>query len=124
MNSAVEPLQEYQPDSQLNNLYEKDKGHYIYLHTDNRGMFGDTVVSISLLGNCNLVMQNALEVVYVPFPRRSLLLMTREARYEWKHGIPNEELMDNKRISITFREIKKEKDPSLQTIDKWMQKNL
>jgi len=104
---------------------KKKLGHSIHFHTDNRGIFGEVVVCVSLCGDCNISMQKVKDkssVVVVPLPRRSLLILTKAARYEWKHGIPNDNLLSPKRISLTFRAVKREK--LKQTIHKWIKTEL
>jgi hypothetical protein len=49
--------------------------------------------------------------------------MKADARYKWKHSIPNESLLSPKRISITFREIRQNMEgETLLTLDKWTKK--
>lgn len=37
-------------------------------------------------------------------PRRSLQLVTGDARYKYTHEIKESDLLDNRRISVTFRQ--------------------
>jgi hypothetical protein len=39
----------------------------------------------------------------VLLPRRSLQIMTGDWRYNYHHSIPNENLLGERRVSITFR---------------------
>ena len=41
-------------------------------------------------------------------PRRSLQVQTGSVRYDWKHGISNQNLRGERRISITFRECRQD----------------
>eukprot|EP00026_Physarum_polycephalum_P016595 Phypoly_transcript_17538.p1 GENE.Phypoly_transcript_17538~~Phypoly_transcript_17538.p1 ORF type:complete len:253 (+),score=37.12 Phypoly_transcript_17538:23-760(+) len=106
----VKGLKTFNPNQQFNNIYTKAKGDSVYFHTDHRGMFNDIVMCVSLLGDCDFQMKSIkdpkLPVVSFPFPKRAAVIMTRKARYEWRHGIPNDALKDEKRISITYRELK------------------
>ena len=74
-------------------------------------MFGDVIVCLSLLGDCNFVLQNIKKPevkLAFPVPKNSLIVMSKESRYDWKHGIPNEQLLSPIRISVTFRAVKPE----------------
>jgi alkylated DNA repair protein alkB family protein 4 len=42
--------------------------------------------------------------VDVRLPRRSLQIQSGDARYAFAHSIANENLLDPRRVSITFRE--------------------
>jgi len=44
------------------------------------------------------------DVVKVLLKRRTLQILTGDARYNFSHGIKNEDLMSSSRISITMRE--------------------
>lgn len=45
------------------------------------------------------------ERLEVLLPRRSLQIMTGDSRYYWKHAILTENLLDDRRISITMRQL-------------------
>ena len=40
----------------------------------------------------------------VPLPRRALQVQSGTVRYEYQHGIPNSHFLDDRRVSITFRQ--------------------
>lgn len=124
MKQEIECLADFEPDSQLNNFYQKSAEHSIVFHTDNRALFTDTIVSLGLWGDCNFVFQEIRDPehkVTVYFPRRALLIMRGPSRYEWKHGIPTECLLSPQRISITLRKIN-HSTANTNLLDKWMNK--
>ncbi|PNH07326.1 hypothetical protein TSOC_006221 [Tetrabaena socialis] len=41
--------------------------------------------------------------VLVPLAPRTLQILTRTARYSWTHAIAAEDVLDERRVSITFR---------------------
>lgn len=104
------------------NKYERKQG--ITGHVDNLA-FGPVVVSLSLGESCNFLFEHVTDgrKIRVWIPRLSLLILTKEARYDWKHAVPsnigmfcNEKtyLVDKeftkvkrhadwRRISVTFR---------------------
>lgn len=101
------------PDQVIINEYEAGQG--IAPHVDCEPCFGDTILSLSLGSACVMdfyalkderVLRQILEA-------RSLLIMEKEARYQWKHGIAARK-SDNfegkiwkrgRRISLTFRKV-------------------
>lgn len=104
------------PDQAIVNEYLLDQG--IAAHIDCEPCFGDVVISISLGGTCVFNFQkelNTKEANKIPLllSPRTLVVMAKEARYNWLHGIP-ERLSDKfnggnhkrqRRVSITFRKV-------------------
>lgn len=95
------------------NEYTRNQG--IGGHVDHVS-FGPVVVSVSLGADCEFVFEHAKtgEKRSLWVPRRSLLLLTEESRYEWKHSVPNRIGMNCgekkvarnahwRRVSATFR---------------------
>jgi len=97
------------PDQIIINEYKPGQG--INPHIDHPKIFGDHICSLSLGSAANIVYskQNEIESHYVH--PCSLLEMTGNARYEWKHAIKSvkSDVVDgikfsrNTRYSITFR---------------------
>jgi alkylated DNA repair dioxygenase AlkB len=96
-------------------IYVKKEGHCLKMHVDNRARSNSVVCNLSL--GCDAVMnyQRARKgkcagcygpVTRVPLPRRSLQIMTGTWRYHYYHGIPNENLHGERRVSLTFRQRK------------------
>ena len=52
----------------------------------------------------NLFTPSEETLVDVFLPRRSLQLQTGETRYDFSHAIRNENLLADRRVSVTFRE--------------------
>lgn len=100
------------PDQLIVNKYEPGQG--IALHTDCEPCFTETVVSLSLEADTmmQLAPKNAPRAKQsFALPRRSLLILSNEARYEWLHGIPARKTDPapggrrprGRRVSMTFR---------------------
>lgn len=92
-------------------INEYTPGQGIAAHTDSEE-YGDTVVDVSLLDSWVMEFTKGDQIIPVLLPRRSIMLMTGEARWEWKHAISTR-LTDHwhgrahrrqRRISITFRD--------------------
>lgn len=101
-------------DQMLVNEYEPGQG--IAMHQDYRP-FACTVVSLSLLAPCVMEFREpvATRREALLLERRSLLVLSDEARYDWQHGIARRKndrwkgmvVHRARRISITFRRLKK-----------------
>ncbi len=103
------------PDQAIVNKYYPGQG--IGAHIDCEPCFGEVVASISLGSQCVMNFTHA-KGIFQPerlvLEPRSLLVLTGEARHEWKHGIAKQDydyINDVKtprvtRVSITFRTVK------------------
>ncbi|MFC3158006.1 2OG-Fe(II) oxygenase superfamily protein [Chryseobacterium arachidis] len=93
------------------NEYEPGQG--ISNHIDCIPCFEDVIISISLLSSCVMQFSKDKEKQEILLEPRSILLLSGEARYNWKHGIKavkndkwfNTIIPRERRISITFRKI-------------------
>ena len=103
-------------DQCIVNEYEPGQG--IVGHFDHVASFEDNICSISLGSMCVMTFTSLAtnEVKKIRLDRRSLLLMTQESRYKWKHAIEPVEadVIDgisyprDRRVSITLRSVTKQ----------------
>ncbi|CEP07854.1 hypothetical protein [Parasitella parasitica] len=100
------------PNHLLINEYNPGQG--IMPHVDAPALFGPAILSLSLLSECIMKFTFEDQQADIILPRRSLAVLTGDARYKFKHSISKDltETTDsgitierNKRISFTFREI-------------------
>ena len=111
---------EMDPEQVIVNEYTRKQG--ISAHVDSL-LFGPTIISVSLLeptifyftpNDPSLGRRQEIEV-----PARSIILMSEESRYDWKHEIPPlvnitvngmrwTKPMDYRRISLTYRTLSDE----------------
>jgi alkylated DNA repair dioxygenase AlkB len=91
-------------DQVIVNEYQKGQG--ISAHIDNRTLFDDDIVSISLAVETYMCFAKGNSTVFVRLPPRSLLRMKGEARHEWTHMLHAHKLT-TPRVSVTFRSTKK-----------------
>lgn len=100
-----------EPNQCIVNEYLRNQG--INPHID-RNIFGNTIASITLGSECVMTFTRNDQKIEKLLPRRSMLVLKDEARYEWKHSIsPNVKYTyeninyvkpkDYRRVSITFR---------------------
>ena len=99
-------------DQMLVNEYLPGQG--IAMHSD-YAPFDRTVASVSLLSPCVMDFDHPASASRhsLLLEPRSLLVMTDEARYEWRHGIARRKrdrwqgspLLRRRRISVTFRRL-------------------
>lgn len=109
---------------------EYQPGMGITFHVDKVNWFADGIISLSLGSACIMdfksVQTKELQQVFLPI--RSLILLTKEARYEWQHSIQPRKMdvwkgmkVDRaRRVSLTFRLVLEE---SLKPPKKKIQKN-
>ena len=110
-------LMDCEPEQLIINEYEPGQG--IAPHTDRVDVFDDQIISVSLGSDIvmDFINSKTLETKSILLKRRSLLLMSEDARYEWKHTIPARKsdkigpikVDRGKRVSLTFRRIKRDK---------------
>lgn len=101
------------PDQVIINEYLPGQG--ISLHVDCEPCFGDTILSLSLGSDCVMDFRHreSAETRYQLLEARSLLMMTGEARYGWKHGIAarfidyvgERSIERSRRVSLTLRNV-------------------
>ena len=98
---------------------------HISKHIDQPRSFAEHVATISLLETWGMVFRRrgSKEKVEKPLERRSVAVLTGDARYKWTHEIPdraNEPRMEQgkrrrvkrtRRISLTFRTVRLERNP-------------
>ena len=93
---------------------EYPRGIGLAPHVDTHSAFGETILSLSLLGDAVMEFRReGYEHRALYLPPRSLLIMSGEARYAWQHYIPHRKYDDvegellprgEMRMSYTFRE--------------------
>jgi alkylated DNA repair dioxygenase AlkB len=100
------------PNQLVANEYQAGIG--IFDHID-QPVFGDIVIAVSLGSTCAMRLtgadQSASEELLIE--PQSLLVLSGEARWHWKHGIPartadvcdGREYVRSRRVSLTFRAI-------------------
>lgn len=86
-------------------------GQGIAAHTDNPKMFDDIIISVSLGSQTTMIFSHETKPKYeLLLEPRSILILSNEARYEYKHEIPKRKydngIKRDTRISITFRKVK------------------
>ncbi|KAJ1564415.1 hypothetical protein HK096_008096, partial [Nowakowskiella sp. JEL0078] len=94
-------------------INEYNLGQGIKSHVDSLDTFGPVVASLSLLTPCSMSFCHVDEKSgsNIKLPPRSLIVLTEEARYKYKHGISKDEIdyangeqiIRGRRVSLTFR---------------------
>jgi alkylated DNA repair dioxygenase AlkB len=99
-------LTSFSPNECNANCYVKSDKHYLTAHCDDRVLSGPVLMNLSLNGLSHMTYGNESvghETVKVELPRRCLQLVTGPARFNYSHKINAEDIIDEKRMSITFR---------------------
>jgi alkylated DNA repair dioxygenase AlkB len=105
---------DFMPDQVIINEYLPGQG--ISNHIDCEPCFNDTIISLSLKSSC--IMQftnnlNAQKVIPILLEPCSLVVLKKDARYNWMHGIKavktdnfyGEKIIRRRRVSLTFRKV-------------------
>lgn len=101
-------LNTFHPNECNINCYIKSDGHFLTPHYDDRFLSGPVLMNLSLCGRSRMTFtrgesEAAHDTVVVNLPRRCLQLVMGPARFSFKHRINADDLLDPKRISITWR---------------------
>lgn len=101
------------PDQVIANEYLPGQG--ISAHIDCIPCFDDTIVSVSLLSQCEMVFRQRQsgEILSTVLHPRSAIVLKGSGRYDWTHEIPARKsdivsgvkMARDRRISLTFRKI-------------------
>ena len=102
-------LSSFKPNECNANLYLKSENHSLSPHYDDRFLSGPILMNLSLHGRSRMTYSKGdsdafHDKVVVDLPRRCLQLVTGDARYKYKHRIDAEDIIDDKRVSITWRQ--------------------
>ncbi|KAK0421263.1 hypothetical protein QR680_015145 [Steinernema hermaphroditum] len=102
---SIVRLGSYQPFELCNLEYNDERMSAIEMHQDDMWIWGNRLISINLINGSvmTLVNESTRQLLYVLMPRRSLLCMADEARYQWKHGVYSKHI-HGRRIALTMRE--------------------
>jgi alkylated DNA repair dioxygenase AlkB len=107
----LKPMKDCVPNEVNAIEYHRKLGHYLKAHADDRRKHKEPIANLSLAGDTFMVFQNmathrniAIAQQRVFLQRRTLQVMTGKARFEYSHAILNEDLLSNRRVSITMRE--------------------
>ena len=97
-------LTDFIPVEQCNLDYKPELGSSIDFHFDDFWLWGERLIIVNLLSDSFMFFNHEDKYIKVPLPRRSLILMSGEGRFLWKHAIAREDI-HSRRISVTFREL-------------------
>lgn len=99
---------DFQPVELCNLDYHLDRGSHIDPHIDDVWIWGERLITVNLLSNTILSLipndKDSNKIIYVPIPRRWLIVLYGDARYEYKHSIQRQHIHD-RRMAVTFREL-------------------
>jgi alkylated DNA repair protein alkB family protein 4 len=109
IRTQLPALRAFDPNEVNAIWYSRERGDTLSPHVDNRFTSGDIIVNLSLAGSCTMtyapMSRNAgQEPMAVLLPRRCMQVQSYAARYNYTHGIRNEDLHEPRRVSLTMRE--------------------
>lgn len=95
----------FQPNEMNSIDYRRGQGHWLKAHVDDRQKHKEAIAVLSLAGDCCMTFQGAGQTQKsVLLKRRSLQVLMGSARYDKTHGIANEDLLSDRRVSVVLRE--------------------
>ncbi|CEM37941.1 unnamed protein product [Vitrella brassicaformis CCMP3155] len=97
-------LHSFAPVELCNLDYRIERGAAIDPHFDDAWLWGERLVTVSLVGNSYLTFTTSDYGVAVPMPRRSLIVVDGPARQVWRHEIRREHII-GRRVGVTMREL-------------------
>lgn len=117
---SEEKLGNYQPFELCNLEYSDERLSAIEMHQDDMWIWGNRLIrywvllvhsvlstrfSLNLINGSVMTLENEQRkaLMFVVMPRRSLLCMYNDVRYQWKHGIFSWHI-SGRRIALTMRE--------------------
>ena len=107
MQESVEELKDFVPVEVCHLEYCSERGSAIDPHLDDKWLWGERLVTLSLVSDSVLTLTNEKFdniKIQVPMPARSLLMLRGTARHVWKHGIERSDI-HGIRLAMTFREL-------------------
>lgn len=91
--------------------YRQCASDFLKAHVDDRAKHKEPIANLSLSGSCIMTFTNqnwkgnlSVKEVRVRLPPRCLQVLTGKARYDFSHGIDALDILDDRRVSLTFRE--------------------
>ncbi|CAF3989326.1 unnamed protein product, partial [Adineta steineri] len=101
-------LNDFQSVELCNLDYCSQRGSHIDPHIDDIWIWGERLITVNLLSNTILSLipndKDTKKIIYIPLPRRWMIVLYGDARYEYKHAIQRQHISE-RRIAITFREL-------------------
>ena len=109
-------LKEFTAVELCNLEYTPERGSAIDPHIDDVWLWGEQLVTVNLLDTTVLTLSRSrdegvasrlVEEIQIPLVRRSLLVLSGEARYKWLHAIKRHDIQ-GRRIAMTIRNLSAE----------------
>ncbi|XP_065663533.1 alpha-ketoglutarate-dependent dioxygenase alkB homolog 4 [Hydra vulgaris] len=102
----VESLRDFFPVELCNLEYSPERGSSIDPHIDDTWLWGEQLVTLNLNSATILTLTSTLfqQEIQIPMMPRSLVIIEKNARYNWMHGIKSSDITDL-RVAMTFRNL-------------------
>jgi alkylated DNA repair protein alkB family protein 4 len=86
--------------------YRRKSNHWLSSHVDHRRLSKEPIANLSLAGDCYMTFTHTKTAKQqkVLLKRRTLQVLTGKARYDYAHGIEHNDLLSERRVSVTMRE--------------------
>lgn len=116
VRAEVEGMGNFTPVELCNLDYRPERGAAIDPHMDDSWIWGERLVTLNLLSHTiltftpNVGPAHSLHQVEINMPRRSLIIVSGRARFQWQHSIQRRHVT-SRRVAITLRELSPEFSP-------------
>ena len=121
MRAEVEDMGDFTPVELCNLDYRPERGAAIDPHMDDSWIWGERLVTINLLSHTILTFTRTHDhthsdhthsswEIHVHMPRRSLIVVSGQARFQWQHSIQRRHVT-SRRVAVTLRELSTEFSP-------------
>lgn len=89
------------------NSYHRAEGDYLKPHYDDRFLSGPLLLNLSLVGDCYMTyhLPNQPGQHRLLLSQGTLQIISKEARWNYMHAIHREDILSDRRVSITFRQV-------------------
>uniref|UniRef100_A0A1I8HKB5 LYR motif-containing protein 9 n=1 Tax=Macrostomum lignano TaxID=282301 RepID=A0A1I8HKB5_9PLAT len=103
---ALPGLADFQPVELCNLDYQPELGAHIDPHIDDTWLWGDRLVTLNLCSDTSLTLSQSAGStrISIPMPRRSVLVLSGPARYDWLHAVLPDDVT-GRRLAVTLREL-------------------
>lgn len=103
----TEGLRDFRPVELCHLQYDPARGSTIDPHLDDTWLWGERLVTVNVGSPTVLTLTQGTTALRIPLKSRSILVLSKEARYQWEHCIFRDDVR-GVRIALTFRELAEE----------------
>jgi alkylated DNA repair dioxygenase AlkB len=122
LEQRVRPMRDRRPNEANAIDYRQKRSDYLVAHVDDRQLSKEPIANLSLAGDCYMTFTNVKmprhataampAQIRLLLKRRCLQVLTGPARYDFSHAIAANDILSERRVSITMRESPLTRNPT------------